>query len=123
RFKDGPIYSYYDDRLVVKFILPERKVKNLKHLISIELKKAFSLKFLIVSLILIFLPLIVVLPMINGSYMFFRPIEVHSELISSSAIALLFPILLIPLYAGSYANEKKDNFLLYVRPRTMLSNY
>lgn len=95
----------------------------MKHLISIELKKAFSLKFLIVSLILIFLPLIVVLPMINGSYMFFRPIEVHSELISGSAIALLFPILLIPLYAGSYANEKKDNFLLYVRPRTMLSNY
>ena len=95
----------------------------MKHLISIEFKKAFSLKFLIVSLILIFLPLIVVLPIINGSYSFFRPIEVHSELISSSAIALLFPILLIPLNAGSYANEKKDNFLLYVKPRTMLSNY
>jgi hypothetical protein len=54
---------------------------------------------------------------------FLRPIEVHAQLISSSAITLLFPILLIPLNAGSYANEKKDNFLLYVRPRTMLSNY
>lgn len=90
---------------------------------SIEFKKALSIKFLIVSLILIFLPLIVVLPIINGSYTFFEPIEVHAQLISSSAIALLFPILLIPLNAGSYANEKKDNFLLYVRPRTMLSNY
>ena len=90
---------------------------------SIEFKKALSIKFLIVSLILIFLPLIVVLPIINGSYTFFEPIEVHAQLISSSAITLLFPILLIPLNAGSYANEKKDNFLLYVRPRTMLSNY
>lgn len=117
------IYSYYDNELVIKFILIERKVKDLKHLMSIEFKKALSIKFFIVSLILIFLPLIVVLPIINGSYSFFRPIEVHSELISSSAISLLFPILLIPLYAGSYANEKKDNFLLYVKPRTILSNY
>lgn len=90
---------------------------------SIEFKKALSIKFLIVSLILIILPLIVVLPIINGTYTFFEPIEVHAQLISSSAIALLFPIFLIPLNAGSYANEKKNNFLLYVKPRTMLSNY
>src|SRR5699024_1923249 len=38
-------------------------------------------------------------------------------------IALLFPILLVPLFAGSYANEKKDNFLLYVKPRVKLTDY
>jgi len=74
-------------------------------------------------MILIFLPLIVVTPIINGSYLFFRPIEVHSQIISSSAISLLFPILLVVLYAGSYANERKDNFLLYVKPRTILTKY
>lgn len=67
----------------------------MKHLISIELKKALSLKFFIVSMILILGPLIVVTPIINGSYTFFRPIEVHSELINSAAISLLFPILLV----------------------------
>src|SRR5699024_12229083 len=50
-------------------------------------------------------------------------LEVYSQLLSSSAIALLFPILLVPLFAGSYANEKKDNFLLYVKPRVKLTDY
>jgi hypothetical protein len=95
----------------------------MKHLISIELKKALSIKFFIISMILIFGPLIVVTPIINGSYSFFRPIEVHSQLISSSAISLLFPIFLVALYANSYANEKKENFLLYVKPRTNISKY
>lgn len=95
----------------------------MKHLISIELKKALSIKYFIVSMVLIFGPLIVVTPIINGSYLFFRPIEVHSELINSSAISLLFPILLVVLYTNSYANEKKDNFLLYVKPRTNISKY
>lgn len=95
----------------------------MKHLISIELKKALSIKFFIVSMVLIFGPLIVVTPIINGSYLFFRPIEVHSQLISSSAITLLFPIFLVVLYANSYANEKKENFLLYVKPRTNISKY
>lgn len=95
----------------------------MKHLISIELKKALSLKFFIVSMILIFLPLVVITPVINGAYLFFRPIEVHSQIISSSAISLLFPILLVVLYANSYANEKKDNFLLYAKPRINLTNY
>lgn len=95
----------------------------MKHLISIELKKVLSLKFFIISIILIFLPLAVVLPIINGSYLFFNPVEVHSQIISSSAISLLFPILLVVLYANSYANEKKDNYILYVKPRTHLANY
>ena len=72
---------------------------------------------------LIFLPLIIVIPVINGPYLFFEPLEVHSQLFSSSAIALLFPILLVPLFAVSYANEKKDNFLLYVKPRVKLTDY
>ncbi|WP_025784595.1 hypothetical protein [Sporosarcina sp. D27] len=95
----------------------------MKHLISSEFKKALSLRFFLLSMALIFLPLIVVIPMINGSYQFFRPLEVHSQLFSSSAIALLFPILLVPLFSGSYANEKNDNFLLYVKPRVNLTDY
>lgn len=99
------------------------KVNQLKQLISSELKKALSLKFILFSMALIFLPLIVVVPIINESYLFFEPLEVHSQLFSSSAIALLFPILLVPLFAGSYANEKRDNFLLYVKPRVKLTDY
>lgn len=95
----------------------------MKHLVAIELKKVLSLKNFIVSIILIFLPLAVVLPIINGAYLFFNPIEVHSQIISSSAISLLFPILLVVLYANSYANEKKDNYLLFVKPRTRLTSY
>lgn len=95
----------------------------MKHLISIELKKALSIKLFIVSMVLILGPLIIVTPIINGSYLFFRPIEVHSELINSSAISLLFPILLVILYANSYVNEKRENFLLYVKPRTNISKY
>ncbi|MFB7305265.1 ABC transporter permease [Heyndrickxia sporothermodurans] len=95
----------------------------MKHLISIELKKALSIKFFIVSMVLIFGPLIVITPIINGSYSFFRPIEVHAQLISSSSISLLFPIFLVALYANSYANEKEENFLLYVKPRTNISKY
>lgn len=95
----------------------------MKHLVSIELKKALNKRFFIISLALIFLPLIVILPIINGSFEFHRAIEVHSQLLSSSPIVLLFPILLMPLYASSYANEKKDNYLEYVRSRTNISEY
>lgn len=99
------------------------RVDKLKHLIFSEFKKALSVRFFLFSMVLIFLPLIVVIPIINGSYQFFRPLEVHSQLLSSSAIALLFPILLVPLFSGSYANEKKNNFLLYVKPRVRLTDY
>lgn len=99
------------------------RVNQLKQLIASELKKALSLKLILFSMALIFLPLIIVIPIMNGSYIFFEPLEVHSQLFSSSAIALLFPILLVPLFAGSYANEKKDNFLLYVKPRVKLTDY
>ncbi|MDI3311471.1 MAG: hypothetical protein QJR05_08620 [Thermoanaerobacterium sp.] len=95
----------------------------MKHLISIELKKALNLRFFLFSLALILLPLITILPIINGSYVFHRTIDVHEQLLSSSPIPLLFPLLLIPLYAGSYANEKKDNYLQYVMPRTKISDY
>lgn len=101
----------------------EMRMNQLKQLISSEFKKALSLKFFLLSGALIFLPIIIVIPIINGSYLFFEPLEVHSQLLSSSAIALLFPILLVPLFAGSYANEKKDNFLLYVKPRVKLTDY
>lgn len=98
-------------------------MRNLKHLISIELKKAQNKRFIFISLALIFLPLIIILPIINGSWAFNRAIDVHAQLLSSSPIPLLFPILLVPLYAGSYAKEKKDKYLQYVRPRTVISEY
>lgn len=98
-------------------------MRKLKHLVSIEFKKALNKRFFVISLVLIFLPLIIILPIINGSFGFYRAIEVHDELLSSSPIPLLFPILLLPLYAGSYANERKNNYLKYVRPRTVISEY
>lgn len=98
-------------------------MRNLKHLISIEFKKALNRRFIIYSLALIFLPLIIILPIINGSYVFHRAIDVHAQLLTKSPIPLLFPLLLVQLYAGSYANEKKDNYLQYVRPRTIISKY
>lgn len=96
---------------------------KMKHLVSIELKKALNKRFFIISLALIFSPLIVILPILNGSYVFHRTIDVHAQLLTKSPIPLLFPMLLVPLYASSYADEKKDNYLQYVRPRTILSKY
>ncbi|WP_256846953.1 ABC transporter permease [Paenibacillus sp. Pae108] len=98
-------------------------MNTLKHLLAIELKKRLSIKVVMISLAFIFLPLLVGLPLINGAYVFFRPIEVHSRLFETSAISLLFPALLVPLLASSYAKEKKDHFLSYVQPRTDLSDY
>lgn len=98
-------------------------MRKLKHLILVEFKKALNKRSMIYSLALIFLPLIVILPIINGSYVFNRAVDVHSQLLSESPIPLLFPLLLVPLYAGSYANEKKDHYLQYVKPRTIISEY
>ncbi len=98
-------------------------MKNLKHLIYIELKKALNKRLFIISLSLIFLPIIIILPIINGTYIFHKAIDVHQQLFSSSPIPLLFPILIVPLYASSYANEKKDNYLQYIKPRTLISDY
>lgn len=94
----------------------------MKHLIKLEVKKALNRKFLIYSVILILFPLVVILTMVNGEYAFFRPIEVHSEILGS-VIALLFPLLLVPLNASSYADEKKDDFITYIKPRIYLKKY
>lgn len=122
QFKIHLIYLY-QERILIQSNYLKRKVKKVKHLVFIECKKALNKRFFIISLSLIFLPLIIILPIMNGSYVFHRAIDVHAQLLTNSPIPLLFPILLVPLYAGSYANEKKDNYLQYVKPRAILSDY
>jgi hypothetical protein len=92
------------------------------HLIMVEGKKALTLNKLLLCLAIILLPTTFQFMYVSTGFMFYRPVEVHSEVVGG-VIALLFPILFIVLYSNSYANDIRDHFITYVKPRANLSNY
>ncbi|MRX72131.1 ABC transporter permease [Bacillus lacus] len=94
----------------------------MKQLLSVEWKKALTLNRILMCLAIIFIPTTVQFLYVKTGYQFYRPVEVHTEMIGG-IIALLFPILFIIIYSNSYASEIKDNFITYMKSRTKLSNY
>ncbi|MGP7819730.1 ABC transporter permease [Niallia sp. 01092] len=88
----------------------------------IELKRAFTVKNL-----LLWIAIIIILPtirfnMIREGYQFFDPIEVFQEMVST-IISLLFPALAIIIYLPSFLQEQRNNFILYTRTRIPLNTY
>lgn len=94
----------------------------MKHLLAVEWKKALTLNRILLCLVIIFIPTTVQFFYVKTGYTFYRPVEVHTEVVGS-LIALLFPIFFIILYSNNYADEKKDNFITYMKSRTRLSDY
>lgn len=94
----------------------------MRHILAVEWKKALTLKNILLCLAIIFIPTTVQFLYIRTGYTFYRPVEVHTEVIGG-IIALLFPILFVVIYSNSYASEIKDNFITYMKPRTKLSDY
>ncbi|MEH7383718.1 ABC transporter permease [Bacillus sp. JJ1533] len=94
----------------------------MKHLLSVEWKKALTLNKILLCLAIIFIPTTVQFYYVKTGYAFYRPVEVHTEIIGG-VIALLFPVFFLVIYSNSYANEIKDNFITYMKSRTKLSDY
>ena len=94
----------------------------MKHLVTVEWKKALTLNKILLCLGIIFTPTTIQFFYVKSVYAFFRPVELHAEVIGG-VIALLFPIFFIVLYSNSYANEIKDNFIIYMKSRTKLPDY
>ncbi|WP_033541252.1 ABC transporter permease [Planococcus sp. CAU13] len=94
----------------------------MKHLIKTEWQKAMTLQRLLLALAVVFLIPTIQFLAVRTGYVFYRPIEVHTEAIGS-VIALLFPLFFIILYANSYAVEQKENFITYTKTRVRLSHY
>lgn len=81
-----------------------------------------TLQRLLICLAVVFLLPAIQFLSVRTGYVFYRPVEVHTETIGS-VIALLFPLLFIILYANSYALEQKENFITYTKTRVRLSHY
>lgn len=94
----------------------------MNHLLKVEWKKAITLQKILLCLAVIFIPTSIQFFIVKTGYTFYRPVDVHTEVVGS-VIALLFPLLFIILYANSFAAEKKDNFIAYTKIRTRLSSY
>lgn len=94
----------------------------LNYQLKVELKKSFTLKRITTWMSIIFIPIILKFFMIIEGYTFFRSVEFFQELISGF-IPMLFPILMLLIYANNYIIEKKHNFSLYTRTRVWFPTY
>lgn len=84
----------------------------MKHHLSLELKRALSLKKVIIWLLILLVPSFIQFSIVSNGYVFYRPIEVFQEMISNF-IPLLFPLFMLVIYSNSIAVERHSNYLLY----------
>ncbi|QVY61088.1 ABC transporter permease [Cytobacillus gottheilii] len=94
----------------------------MKHLVAVEWKRALTFNRVLLCLAIILIPAAVQFLNVKTGYMFYRAVDVHTEVIGG-VVALLFPLFFIILYAGSYASEVKDQFITYIKPRIKLADY
>lgn len=92
------------------------------HLLRVEWNKALTFHKILLILSIIFIPTSIQFLLVRTGYSFYRPVEVHTEVVGSM-IALLFPLFFIILHANSFAVERKDNFIEYTKVRTRLRDY
>ncbi|WJY26567.1 ABC transporter permease [Sporosarcina trichiuri] len=90
--------------------------------IVIELKKALSYNRLLIRLFIIGLPILIQFFIIKNGYTFSSSIEVFQRLLSGF-LPMIFPLLMILIYADSLVIERKENYLLYTRTRIWLPTY
>ncbi|WP_373894714.1 ABC transporter permease [Virgibacillus natechei] len=87
-----------------------------------EFKKTITLPHIILwSIIILLFPAIKYIQIING-YVFYRQLDVFLR-VNSDFIPLLFPLLMILVFAANFIGEQKDNYLTYVCPRIPLNKY
>ncbi|WP_085505171.1 ABC transporter permease [Thalassobacillus devorans] len=89
---------------------------------SVELKRAFTWKRVLLWLSIIFLLPLLRFFMIKDGYQFFEKQEVFQEMVSA-IIPLVFPVLIIMVYLPSFLHEKRNNFITYTRTRVEVSKY
>lgn len=92
------------------------------HLLKVDWQKAMTFQRILLVLGVVFIPTSIQFFLVRTGYSFYRPVEVHTEVVGGM-IALLFPLFFIMLYANSFAVERKDNFIEYTKVRTRLRDY
>lgn len=94
----------------------------LRNQLLVELKRACTIKNLLMwSSIILLLPTIRFC-MISEGYQFYKPVEVFQEIVSA-IIPLLFPALVIIIYLPSFLQEQRNKFITYTRTRVSLNIY
>lgn len=94
----------------------------LRNQLFVELKRAYTIKNLLIWIAIIVLLPIIRFHMIKDGYQFFEPIEVFQETVSM-LISLIFPALVIIIYLPSFIQEQRNNFITYSRVRIPLNTY
>lgn len=87
-----------------------------------EFKKTITLPQIILWSILILLFPIIKYIQIIDDYVFYRQLDVFLR-VNSDFVPLLFPLLMILVYAINFIGEQKNNYLTYVSPRIPLDKY
>ncbi|MEW5596825.1 ABC transporter permease [Peribacillus frigoritolerans] len=88
----------------------------------VELKRACTVKNLLVWVAIILLLPTIMFYTIKEGYQFFEPVEVFQKMVSI-IIPLLFPALAIIIYLPTFMQEQRNNFIPYARTRIPLNTY
>ncbi|MBM7697356.1 hypothetical protein JOD44_002513 [Salimicrobium jeotgali] len=89
---------------------------------KVELKRTLIRKTsLLIAAMVILLPALKFYS-IYDSYIFYKPMEVFHETIST-IIPLLFPAIIVVLYLPMFIQEQRNNFIKYTTPRVPLHTY
>lgn len=94
----------------------------LTHQIKLEIKKTISWNQLLFWLFLISALPSIKFYLIKDDYVYFRQIEVFLR-INSDFVPILFPLLVVIIYAYRFIGEQKNNFLIYVNSRISIEKY
>lgn len=90
--------------------------------VKVELKRTLTLKnILLIAAMVILLPALKFYS-IYDSYIFYKPMEVFHETVST-IIPLLFPAIIIVLYLPMFIQEQRNNFIKYTTTRVPLNTY
>ncbi|ALF10888.1 ABC transporter permease [Parageobacillus thermoglucosidasius] len=94
----------------------------LRNQLLVELKRACTVKNLLMWIAIIILLPTIRFCMISEGYQFYKPVEVFQEMVSA-IIPLLFPALAIIIYLPSFLQEQRNKFITYTRTRIPLNTY
>ncbi|BBW97131.1 ABC transporter permease [Geobacillus sp. FSL W8-0032] len=94
----------------------------LGHQVKVEFLKAFTWRQWVVWAALVLVLPSIQFALIKDGYVYYRQLDLFLR-VNSNFVPLLFPIIMILVYAISFPSEQKNYFLPYVRIRTSLTTY
>lgn len=92
------------------------------HQLKIEFKKYLTFNRVMIMLGIVLIPFALQLYILRNGYTFTSEIDLYQRLLSGF-IPMLFPVLMVMVFADTFINELKNNYIIYTRTRVNLKTY